>query len=859
MRQLNGNERPSKGNLVMDDLLARLGLIGAALYLLWAGAVIYYNPELRWRPHLLLFLFGLYLLAFALCWLSATDERPQRLQKLVLFSLIAAILSLYHAHTYTFKQAHLATDAFLFSDYAAHLLRHGENPYTWDMAAAFTTHRVSTVHSTPLVDGNVVSRLGYPPLHFLLLVPLHLAGIVNAHLLYVLAWIGCFFLLYARAPTSLKGIILFPLLINRDYTDMAISSVTESVWVFLLLCMIATWRRPVWRAIFFGLACAYKQQPWLLFPFLLLRFWLDKDDPDSLPAGQRIVRFVAISGGIFLAINMPFMFADTRSWAGGILSPLFNDEFYNGPGLSAMTQFGWLYLPKSYYLLITAIVFVALIGLYGLNFYHNKEVMWFLPGLAMWFSFQSIQNYFIYALPLLLMVYFNRDLQPLSNYSRPALVERVHPGTVPIMVAVLLILTVATWHFSDTVTHLNVELLDANGNHVHQINQLEIAVANTDQKQVTPNFAVAANFSQPYPWRIVDGPEAVAPGASAVYRITTDIPYRMINGANGAQLWVTDAGGDYTVVGMMRMPPDFSLTGLAPIFNNQYLNLLPAPQGWYWQHEPTEPATLRRIQVDPSFVAVELGLPITENNRAWEYVTLSQEISFPMEALEVWIHPPVFVAMAQAQTVAYGLEIDDSSRRLWFLFGDEPGSGFLSDDHYYESRAAPIGSWSRQYIDLVSLYAEHEWPLPPLERVIDGHIELFTRRITVRLLLAARNQQKASTLTAQFGPLTVGTSADAASRRTSMTVAQQAEYLVIIGDMARRQRNYENAIEAYHRAIALDPSVNDATLQAAIYTSMGWTVLQQDGCHRALPHFRQALALGSAVTDAQQGIALCSR
>jgi uncharacterized membrane protein len=37
--------------------------------------------------------------------------------------------------------------------------------------------------------------------------------------------------------------------------------------------MVLVWQRPTLRAVLFGLACAYRQQPWLVAPFLLICIW----------------------------------------------------------------------------------------------------------------------------------------------------------------------------------------------------------------------------------------------------------------------------------------------------------------------------------------------------------------------------------------------------------------------------------------------------------------------------------------------------------------------------------------------------------------------------------------------------------
>src|SRR3989338_3113839 len=120
---------------------------------------------------------------------------------------------------------------------------------------------------------------------------------------YVLAHILLVGMVYFRTPPQIRGLILLPFLANVEYADYTMGWVTDIVWVLLLVAMIFTWRRPVWRAILFGLACSYKQAPWLLVPFILIRLLIDDQDPDRQPGVRRAIRFAIVAGGVFLAIN----------------------------------------------------------------------------------------------------------------------------------------------------------------------------------------------------------------------------------------------------------------------------------------------------------------------------------------------------------------------------------------------------------------------------------------------------------------------------------------------------------------------------------------------------------------------------
>lgn len=253
------------------QIMLRIGFIGCSAYLFWVGFTGFASGELTANPRLLVPIFGLYGLAFCLMYFgaaNATLARLERWQLLIFVSFSIAFIFQYFLRTYQFQLTPSTTDAFLFSNYASQLLLFGENPYSWDMGGAFSDFRVSTFFTSPLLNGEVVSTLNYPALHFLTLVPSTLLGIPDSRIVLGIAFIGTMVLLYRNAPAPLKGIVLLPLFVNWDFVNWPLGFVTDVVWVFLLVAMVASWRRPNLRGVLFGLAAAYKQIPWLLGPFI---------------------------------------------------------------------------------------------------------------------------------------------------------------------------------------------------------------------------------------------------------------------------------------------------------------------------------------------------------------------------------------------------------------------------------------------------------------------------------------------------------------------------------------------------------------------------------------------------------------
>ncbi len=839
------------------QIMLRIGFIGCSAYLFWVGFTGFASGELTANPRLLVPIFGLYGLAFCLMYFgaaNATLARLERWQLLIFVSFSLAFILQYFLRTYQFQLTPSTTDAFLFSNYAAQLLLFGENPYSWDMGGAFSDFRVSTFFTSPLLNGEVVSTLNYPALHFLTLVPSTLLGIPDSRIVLGIAFIGTMVLLYRNAPAPLKGIVLLPLFVNWDFVNWPLGFVTDVVWVFLLVAMVASWRRPNLRGVLFGLAAAYKQIPWLLGPFIVMRIWLDQDDSDPRPPLHRIARFIGISAGTFLIINAPFLLDDPGSWLAGVLTPLADPLIFYGQGLSAVTQFDLLQLPRSFYFLATAIVFVVLGVLYWLNFRLLKEVMWIFPGVFLWFSYRGLQSYYIYWLLLLLMALLVKYRQPSSTASEPEQIPKIRPYSWIVIGAAAASLVGSLAYYQISTIPLRLELADAaTGISENQINFLTIRVANTSNEDLTPRFAVHSRIHQPYPWLIESGPLSLKSGEEGVYEISTDLPYRMIDLARGALLVVTDASGDYRLRGTLQIQRDSSLLGPDTIFNSAYLHgpgEAEIPWGWGFDNQAQQALPIRDHETLEGFTGIEVGFIPTLRSETWESVGLSQWITFPLEKLSIWVYPaPLESTSREEPSVAYGLEFDDGLHKLWILFGSDSGSGYLAENHYYIYQPSPIGRWSEQFVDLRAIYDQLEWELPPLQRIVRRDLELLTRMVTVELIVAARDQQEASVVSAMFGPLSVDQGQHPIRKRVEETVQNQAEYYTAIGDSKMKQRNFSDASTDYYVALSTDPEHLPA------YFGLGESLFWLEDYHGAANAYQQALGDPAVQAGAYKGLA----
>lgn len=829
-RLLHGNEPGRAADETLDlarlwPAVIRIAYLATGLLLLYYSESFWLEGTPIWNAAGLILVLATSVLAFVILGLGALARPPARAEWLTLAgALVVLFAGAYLRAQRDVPGATGLADAGLFSDYAANLQLLGENPYRQDMSPAFTVYRVSTFFSTSMLTQETRTLFQYPALHALAPIPFKLMGIEDARAVYVVAHAALLVLLFMRTPSGLRPIVLLPLVASRQFLDYTLGGVTDIVWAMLLVAMILSWRRPTPRALLYGLACAYKQLPWLLAPFIVARLLLDDEDADGRTPLRRVLHFGTWASAAFLLFNGPYLLTDPRAWFSGIVEPVRGALVYNGSGLSILTQSGALPLPKSFYSLATPVAMLVLLAVYAINFRVLRSTLWLYPGIVLWFSYRGLQSYYVYWVPLLIAsavaglkergtrpvvhqpirralpmpvpgwghwlahrslaggatghlpdaAVFSEGYMPsmaaavsggVSGFERrlEQFIRRTRChgrgalGVVAAAVGVLLVSSLVslagTSRVAVDVTSLRLE---GSGD---PVDAMEVRIHNASRRPLRPVVSVQRGSGQPFAWTMESGPDSLAPGETGTYRLRTDLPYRMILLAEGAQVVVTDLGGDYRLRGVAKIPPDRSLLNPDAIFNASYHTAADAdgiPWGWYLSSTAPGMPALRTGPTVKGFRAVELTLSPTPGREDWESLGLSQWIILPDGDITAWVRPPnLDPTLGEPLGLAYGLEFDDGERRLWVLFGREVGEGEVAENHRFVSVPAPPGEWSRQRVNLRELYAHVGWPLPPPQRVDRGDLELTTRMVTVRLLLAARHRPGPEALFAQFGPLRV--------------------------------------------------------------------------------------------------------
>jgi uncharacterized membrane protein len=244
----------------------------------------------------------------------------------------------------------------------------------------------------------------YPALHFLVFVPFVLLGLQDMRWVLVLFEIGVALTLYVKGPRRLRPMLLLPLFAGSDLMiNFTAASVSDALWVLPLLFAAFYLERPLALGLFYGLACAMKQTPWFLAPFLLIYLVKTEEGKRLRERLWPAAKFAVTTIAVFLAINLPFMLPNPAAWFGNVLTPMTEDLVIHSQGFSSLTEVGLLPVGKIFYTVFFASVFLVLVVNYYVYFDKLRYVFWIFPGIALWFSYRALTNYIIYWTPLMLV------------------------------------------------------------------------------------------------------------------------------------------------------------------------------------------------------------------------------------------------------------------------------------------------------------------------------------------------------------------------------------------------------------------------------------------------------------------------
>ncbi len=323
---------------------------------------------------------------------------------------------------YSKKTADSLKDIFNYDDVtglwqqAGENLLKGKNPYAEaNVVAASIEYNISAIQITPLRRGifanvfpypdlnvltsfwneakkrpdvipvEVESSYGYPAGSFLLLIPFLLAGILDIRIVFALLMFISVAIVIWLGRGERRIVLILAVLVSLElFSIIAMGDTGVMQFPFLLLGWVL-WKKQ-WQtsAVLMGLAIAIKQVSWVYMLFYLVLIFREIGI-------KRLLQTLAISGGIFLLFNLPFVALNPALWVSSMISIINAPLFPLGVGTVSFVTNGLVTIKNSLVFDISALV-VLIAGLVW--YYHNcRKYPYIGPGLAIlpfFFSWRSL-------------------------------------------------------------------------------------------------------------------------------------------------------------------------------------------------------------------------------------------------------------------------------------------------------------------------------------------------------------------------------------------------------------------------------------------------------------------------------------
>jgi uncharacterized membrane protein/Tfp pilus assembly protein PilF len=824
----------------VENLLVRLGLIGGAVLCFYVATMLWESADVVRQSSTLVLVIAAYLIAFGLIIAAALRALPYRVIWVIPLVLVFALIGFVRNRDVNqIQNTSLASsDVYMISDYSAHLVGFGQNPYQSDLGDAYRVYRASSTLQTPTTDGDFIGKMVYPALAFLLFVPFQVLGIPT-NLVFALFYWLTMLIVFIGAPRIVRPIILLPLFIEPRYIFYAIGGVSDTVWAFFICMMILSWRNKNRSAIWFGLACAFKQQPWLLVPFLAIRLLRESAQDERTFRLLDVLQFFLIAGGVFAVINLPYIVWDLPSWLAGSVSPFFDRMITLGQGLSSLTTQGIVFIPRTMYTVYMGLAYATCIFIYWRHYHNLKSLIWLFPGLALWLGQRSLSSYWYFNLmPLLLGL--ARDALPWT----PLPNRRVdwQPSALVIGgAAAFVLVTVIAYKAAGTPLTLAVQRpIQTDGT---TINHLTVQITNNSDHAINPRFSIQSWPNQPLFWDVQDGPESLPANGRAFYRIRTSVPGEMMDMARGGQIIVTDATND-GLRASETLSGDVGFISMddVPNGNFEYLDRFTgAPALWGLVTVPVQSGAKSALVESDRFgyvMRLSLQPSLTESRTV---AMLDTWLTLPEAPLSVWVKPPAEANQSPNFNLVYGLELLSTfdNQRAWVLFGDEEATGEIEPGLPYLMLPATRGEWSQQSIDPRAIFQTLNIPIAPPQPIQTRFdtLDFPKQMLNFRLLLAARLGSSAL-VEADFGPVSAAQHRAEPEILIAQYVDDPVQTYIMRGEASRAVHNDVPAANYYRTALGLNPNSAEA------HYGLGEIALRAEQWTEAQSHFETALRLG---------------
>jgi hypothetical protein len=331
---------------------------------------------------------------------------------------------------------------------AAMLLVQGRNPYTdSNLISIVREFSIQPNWTTPLRVGQLANRLeypstselrsvldtdlkagyapefeskvSYPALSFLTLVPFILLNISNVLALYLICYIALVAIAWKVARPELRPWVLLLAMAN---ISMWTSVTGGNLDIFTILLLVLAWLlrdRGWWSALLLGLALASKQTSWFFLPFYAIMVWRQYNFVEA-------VRRLTVASCVALTINIPFILWNPHAWIAGVMAPISDPMFPMGVGLLSLSSTPLLpiFPPQVYDVLELGAMLIALTYYWRLCKV-RPEVAMMLAVIPLFFAWRSLSSYFYCAAFPLFILMAARAFPAKSKQTRHAVHQSI--------------------------------------------------------------------------------------------------------------------------------------------------------------------------------------------------------------------------------------------------------------------------------------------------------------------------------------------------------------------------------------------------------------------------------------------------
>ncbi|MBI5961167.1 MAG: tetratricopeptide repeat protein, partial [Chloroflexi bacterium] len=606
---------------------------------------------------------------------------------------------------------------------------------------------------------------------------------------------------FIKTPEWLRPVILLPLVVFRDFVAYTLNGVQDIVWSLALIGVIITWKRPTVRALLFGAACTFRQQPWFAAPFLLIYLW--QEGGSRRERLGRTAYFAGISALFFIVVNLPFVIWDPDAWLRGAVEPSYAAFNFMSQSLGALTQYGIAPFPRLFYSALQFSSLLIMVILYWCYARPIGQAFWIFPSIFFWLYYRGLANYWMYWLPVLLVaITYRLD----GRFSLPALSTNHRTRyAIPLVLVSTIVLAnagLAAYYLRQSPPVSMAYVPPVEVIFGGRVNRLTLTVTNDSSRLFTPRFAVQPETSiQAWPWHIDSGPERLRPGQTGQYVISAqESTFKAFQVGWGGQVVVSDAGGDYNLRAVLTIPKQTHAVNPDLIANPDY-RYWPqdgsAPLNWVLDADTGSVATLVLVS-QAGRSALKLHMESNPNAEVRPVVRMAQTISFP-DRFTVWVYPTT--TSTDPADEIYGLEVTDGVHQLWILFG--PHVETQADQPQIIVIPAPLNQWSRQVVDLATLYQSIGWTIPLPSTRYEKGLRYTVPQVRLSWIAASRSRNVTSWF---FSPIEQETGRYEPESLVANALKHPDNYYITLGDQQRSQRNHPLAQDFYRKALAENPS-----------------------------------------------------